>query len=40
MARYRVEADGSRYRFDPASGEWVLIESASAEETETAKEDE
>jgi len=39
MARYRVEADGSRYRFDPASGEWVLIEPAQAE-TETESEDE
>jgi len=29
MARYLVKEDGSRYKFDHASGEWVLIEQAS-----------
>lgn len=39
MARYRVETDGSRYQFDPASGEWVLIQPAQAENPETDSED-
>lgn len=40
MAMYRVEADGSRYKLDPASGEWVLIQPAQAETLETDSEDE
>lgn len=47
MPRYRFELDGSRYKLNPESGEWVLIEGApvresedtSAEAPETEKED-
>jgi hypothetical protein len=35
MPRYRIEPDGSRYWFNPESGEWVLIEGPARESEDT-----